>query len=97
MTVPLTNVANAQTMNVTLNGASGGIGNVVISMRVLAGDVSDNGVVNATDVALARSRAGQLIDATNFREDVNANNMINATDVSIISRISVLACHRRRS
>ena len=83
VTVPLTNVANAQTINVTLNGVSG-IGNVVIPMRLLNGDVNGNGAVNAGDVAKVKLQVGQLIDATNFRSDVNANNTINASDVSLV-------------
>ena len=83
VTVPLTNVANAQTINVTLNGVSG-IGNVVIPMRLLNGDVNGNGAVNAGDVAKAKLQVGQLIDASNFRSDVNANNTINASDVSLV-------------
>src|SRR5207237_10528463 len=40
VTIPLTNVTNAQTINVTLYGVSSGIGDVVIPMSVLAGDVN---------------------------------------------------------
>jgi hypothetical protein len=83
VTIPLTNVANAQTINVTLFNVNGG-GNVVIPMGVLTGDVNANRAVNATDVALTKSRIGQALDQTNFRSDVNANGSINAGDVSII-------------
>ena len=81
--VPLTNIANAQTINVTLFGVNRS-GNVVIPMSTLVGDVNGNRVVNASDVALAKSRLGQLVDATTFRADTNANGTINSTDVSII-------------
>ncbi len=83
VTIPLTNVANAQTINVTLFGVNGS-GNVVIPMGVLVGDVNANRTVNAADVAQAKSRIGQAVDQTNFRSDVNANGSINAGDVSII-------------
>jgi len=83
VTIPLTNVSNAQTINVTLFGVNGG-GNVVIPMRVLSGDVNADGRVNASDIALTKSRSGQLIDQTNFRADVNANGSINATDACIV-------------
>ena len=83
VTVPLTNVANAQTIDVTLFGVDGA-GNVVIPMSVLIADVNGNGAVNATDVALAKARVGQPVDATNFRADINANGAINATDVSLV-------------
>jgi hypothetical protein len=58
VTVPLTNVANAQTINVTLYSVNG-VSDVVIPMSVLAGDVNGNGVVNSTDVLLTKSRIGQ--------------------------------------
>ena len=86
VTIPLTNVANAQTINVTLNNVNGST-NLTIPMRVLIGDVNGNGVVNASDVALTKSRVGQLVDPTTFRSDVNANGGINATDVSLVKSL----------
>ena len=83
VTIPLTNVANAQTIDVTLFDVNGG-GNVVTPMGVLTSDVNANRAVNASDVALTKSRLGQSVDQTNFRSDVNANGVINASDVAII-------------
>lgn len=83
VTIPLTNVANAQTITVTLYGVNGG-GNLVIPMRVLAGDVNGSGTVNASDVAFTKSRLGQVVNTTNLKSDVNANGTINASDVSIV-------------
>ena len=74
MTVPLTNLANAQTINVTLNA----LDKRSDPMSVLIGDTNANGTVNAADVAQTKSRLGQTFDATNFRSDVNANGSINA-------------------
>ena len=86
VTVPLTNVANAQAINVTLNNVNGST-NVTIPMGVLIGDVNGNGAVNASDVALTKSRIGQPISQTNFRADVNAGGAINATDVSLVKSL----------
>jgi hypothetical protein len=83
VTIPLTNVANAHTISVTLNNVNGST-NVTIPMSLLIGDVNGNGAVNASDVSLTKSRLGQSLDATNFRSDVNANGSINATDVSLV-------------
>ena len=83
VTIPLTNVPNAQTINVTLYQVDGG-GNVVIPMAVLAGDVNGNRTVNAADVAFTKAHIGQSVDATNFRADVNFNGTINAADVSLV-------------
>ena len=83
VTIPLTNVANAQTINVTLNNVNGST-NVAIPMRVLIGDVNGSGTVNASDVSLTKSRIGQPVAAATFRSDVNANGSINSGDVAII-------------
>jgi hypothetical protein len=89
VTIPLTNITNAQTINVRLNGVSSAVADApgtdfTVPMSILIGDTNGNGAVNASDVALAKSRIGQSINATNFRADVNANGTINATDVSIV-------------
>lgn len=83
VTIPLTNVANAQTINVTLNGVNGA-SNFVIPMSILVGDESANGVVNSSDVGQTKARVGQPVDATNFRSDVNPNGSINSTDVGLV-------------
>lgn len=83
VTVPLTNIGDAQTINVTLFGVNG-VGNLVIPMTVLLGDVNSNRAVNASDIGLTQSLIGQPVDITNFRSDVSANGVINASDVSIV-------------
>ncbi len=87
VTIPLTNVANAQTIQVTLNNVNGS-SSVTIPMRVLIGDVNGNGAVNASDVASIKARSGQPVDATTFRADVTADGSINATDVSLAKSLS---------
>ena len=82
VTIPLTNVANAQTIQVTLYGVNSST-NLVIAMSILVGDTNGNGSVNASDVSQIKSRVGQQISATNFRCDVNANGYIDAADVAI--------------
>ena len=83
VTVPLTNVGNAQTLNITLNRVNGA-SNVTIPMSILVGDSGGNGAVNATDVSQTKGRVGQPVDATNYRSDINANGSINATDVGLV-------------
>ncbi len=83
VTIPLTNVTNAQTINVTLNNVNGST-NVMIPMRVLIGDVNGSGTVNATDVSQTKLCVGQAVSATDFLCDVNASGAINATDVSLV-------------
>jgi hypothetical protein len=83
VTVPLTTIANEQNITVQINGVNGTT-NVPISMGILIGDTNGNRSVNAGDVAQTKARAGQAVDATNFRSDVNANGSINAGDFAII-------------
>ena len=80
--MPLTNVANAQTIQITLNGVNGST-NFAIPMSILIADTNGNGTVNASDVSQIKSRIAQAVDGTNFRSDVNANGYIDAVDVSI--------------
>ncbi len=86
VTVPLTNVANAQTLNVTLNGVTdgSGYGNLVIPMSVLVGDVNASGGVSSTDVGQVKAQVSQTVAAGTFRADVNASGAINSTDVGIV-------------
>jgi Dockerin type I domain len=88
MTVNLTGVANAQTLTVTLSGVTDEFSQVLpdtpVSVNMLIGDTSGNGVVNATDVAQTKAQVGQPVNGSNFRTDVNASGIINATDVAIV-------------
>jgi len=86
VTVPLTNVASANRLTISLFGVSDGIktGNVTVPMNVLIGDVNANGVVNSTDTSIVQSQSGKPVTADNFRSDVNANAVINSTDTSIV-------------
>jgi len=83
VTVPLTNITNAQNITVQINGVNGS-SNFTIPMGMLIGDTNANRTVNAADVAQTKSRLGQTVDGTNFRSDVNANASINAADSALI-------------
>src|SRR6185369_8723032 len=77
MTVPLTNVANAQYVTVTgsnVVAADGGTGGTA-SIRVgyLAGDVSGNRVVTVSDLAQVNAQVAQPVSATNYLKDVNVS------------------------
>ena len=87
VSVPLTNVGNAQTIVVTLVGVNDGvnpIGNVSVPMSILVGDTSNNGAVSSTDVTQTKSQSGQAVGVGNFRTDVVVTGSINGTDVSAV-------------
>jgi hypothetical protein len=79
-------VANAQTLNVTLNGVNNGSGtaNVVIPVGFLLGDSNGDRVVNGGDAIQTRSRSGQGTDGTNFRSDINTDGSVSAGDTIIV-------------
>ena len=47
------------------------------AVRLLAGDVSRNGVVNATDKNIVKGNLGRPVNADRFLSDVNATGIIN--------------------
>jgi hypothetical protein len=89
VTVPLTNITNAQNISVRINGVNSAgsdapAANFDIPMGVLAGDTNANRAVNAADVSQTKGQSGQTVTASNFRSDVNANGSINAGDINIV-------------
>ena len=86
VTVNLSGVTAAEVLNICLSNVNDGTtsGNVSYPFRVLVGDTTGNGSVNASDVSLTKLKSGQAVDASNFREDVTVNNSINASDVSLV-------------
>jgi N-acetylneuraminic acid mutarotase len=92
VTVPLTTIANAQVINVRINGVNGASDqpatDVNIPMGILWGDTTGSRSVNAADVSQTKSRSGQGVTGTNFRSDVNANGSINAGDAALCKQYS---------
>lgn len=86
VTVDLSNVANAQTIVLTLLSVSDGVnsGNVSIPMTVLLGDTNGNGAVNSTDISQTKAQSGAALGASNFREDVTVNGEINSSDIGVV-------------
>lgn len=86
VTVNLTGVANAQQLVVRLANVNDGVttNNVDIPMDVLAGDTNADHFVDAIDTAQTKSKSGQAINSTNFREDVNVDGFLDAIDVALV-------------
>ena len=84
--VNLTAVSNAQTIVVKLSGVSDGTNtnDVSVPMGVLLGDTTGNGAVKSGDVTLTQSKAGQTVDASNFREDVTIDGSIDRKDINLV-------------
>ena len=90
VTVNLTGVTNAQRITVTLGNVNDGtnVGDVPVSMGVLAGDTNESATVSAADVSQTKAQSGQAVTGSNFREDVNFNGAINAADVALVKSVS---------
>jgi len=88
MTINLINVDDIQKITVALTNVTDTFAQVLpntnVSMNVLMGDATGNKSVNATDITLAKTKPGQVVDASNFREDVTVSGDINASDISAI-------------
>ncbi len=86
VTVNLSNVPNAQKIEVTLSGVNNGVttSNVIVPMSVLLGDTTANGVVNSSDVSQTKAQSGAVVTSANFRNDVTVNGSLNSSDVSSV-------------
>ena len=84
VSVPLTKVANAQRLQVTLSGVNvgGHSGEVAVPIGILVGDVDGNAYVSASDVSQIKATVGPATNA-NFRADINCSDSINATDIGL--------------
>jgi len=78
--VPLTNVANSRTIQVTPNGMNGST-NFAIPMSILIGDTNGNGTVSASDLTQTKSGVGHAVDGTNFRSTLRACDDFNARSI----------------
>jgi serine protease AprX len=92
-TINLSGVTNAQTITVTLFGASFAIGgasaDIPIPIGVLLGDVNASRRTDAGDVTQVRNKTVSIPDATTFRMDVNASGRIDAGDVTTTRNATV--------
>ena len=84
VTVNLHNVANVQTLSLTLLGVNDGTnaGDVGIPVGVLLGDMTGDKTVNSSDVSQTKARSGQAVAISNFRSDVTGDGVLNSSDVS---------------
>jgi hypothetical protein len=86
MTVPLTGVANAQTLTLTYSNVSAAADMTMGSVNIgfLIGDTGGNGSVNSADVGQTKAQSGNAVTASNFREDLNHDGNVNASDVGLV-------------
>ena len=94
MTVPLTNVANAQALNLHLTnvGTSTSTPGVQdVPFNIFEGDVSGDHIVDASDAAAVSKHYngnGTTTSAATTQYDVNCDGIVNATDVSLVTSLA---------
>lgn len=86
--VDVTAVANGGTLKLTLYDVIDAAGNhspeIELQVAFLLGDVNGNGIVNTSDIGLAKSLSGQAATPANLRADVNLSGGINSSDIAIV-------------
>ena len=87
ITINLTGVADVQRLAITLTDVSDGsnVGNVIVPMGILAGDVVPNGLVGSSDIGQTKAFAQSgVVTASSFRADVTSSGVINASDIGFV-------------
>ena len=85
VSVTLTGISDNHRVTISLaqvNGIVGGLGDFVVSMGFLVGDVDSTGLIGAIDVSRIKARSGQAAIANTFAYDLNATGAINSSDIS---------------
>ena len=81
--VTLTGIPDARRITVMLNGVNGSL-NTSVSLGFLVGDLNNTLSVDAVDLSNVKARAGQAVNASNFKYDVNTSGSINAADIAVV-------------
>jgi hypothetical protein len=88
MRVPLSGVADQQTVTVTASNVTGTSGGVLASAAVnvgfLIGDTTNDGSVNSADIGQTKSQSGSPVTGSNFRQDVTNDGTINSADIGLV-------------
>ncbi len=84
MTVPLTGVANAQTLTLTASNVNGLLPSASVNVSFLNGDTTADGSVNSADIGQTKSQSGGVVGLGNFRNDVNIDGNLNSADIGLV-------------
>ena len=88
MRIPLSGVADQQTVTVTANNVMSTGGGVLPSTSVnvgfLIGDTTNDGAVNSADIGQTKSQSGAPVTISNFRQDVTNDGTINSADIGLV-------------
>jgi hypothetical protein len=86
----LSDGCNGQTVTCTIHNpqADGGeaLADASVSLSLLLGDVTGDGVVDDADYQETKQHVGELTDDSNFRADLNGDGRIDRTDARLVRR-----------
>jgi hypothetical protein len=89
ITVNLSGVADAQAVQLNVNGVTAQdgspAGSASLVFKVLAGDANGDGIVSDADVNLVKSKLSSTINEANAFADVNRNGALNTADALLVS------------
>jgi len=80
MQVPLTGVADQQTVTIEVSNVNGDGGSDDVPFGFLLGDVNGDRRVNNTDAAPIKVDFGQLVTGSNLRDDINLSGRVDKPD-----------------
>jgi hypothetical protein len=87
LTVNLTGVSNAQTLTLNMSSVSDGVNTnsaFAFLIGILIGDSTGDGSVNSADISQTKSKSGQAVGSSNFRNDVTVDGSLNSADISLV-------------
>jgi hypothetical protein len=86
MRLNLSDVADRQTISLTLSGVTDSFGQTMapatVRLSLLFGDTTGNNAISASDVAQTKANIGQPLTLATFRSDVTANGSISSSDIA---------------
>ncbi len=84
MRVPLTGVADVQTVTVRVSNVNGGGGSDDVDFGFLIGDVDGSRTVAKPDGNQIKADKAQPVNGGNFRDDVNLSGVVDRPDFSAV-------------
>jgi hypothetical protein len=84
MQVPLSGVADQQTIIIHVANVNGGSGSNDVTFGFLVADVNGNRVVDKPDQTDINTHKNQIVNATNFRDDINLSGKVDKPDLQSV-------------
>ena len=88
VTVTLTGVGNAQSLDLHLSAITPGNGSADIPFNVLWGDVNSDNVVNNLDTSIVMNSHTTIVNAASSLRDINCDGVVNSTDDALAAAAS---------